>query len=99
MDLSYLGNKCELNLITFTSPFSESSNDSESLCAISPDVALEFGRSVGLATVDYDVIEADEAERRMEKIRKDYGYEGEVFYFLDSRLDFFKLKFIRSLIL
>jgi len=45
-DLSYLGNTCELNLITFTSPYSEIVT-TESLCAISPDVALEFASSLG----------------------------------------------------
>jgi hypothetical protein len=41
--------------------------------------------SSGLKTVRYEVVAASEAERRMERIRKDYGYEGEVFYFMDSR--------------
>ncbi len=85
-DLSYLGNRSEMNFITFTSPFAESSKE-DSLCAISPDVSIEFAQTVGLKTVSYDVIEASEAEDRMEKIRKDYGYEGEVLYFLDSRYE------------
>ena len=84
-DLSYLGNKSELNLITFTSPYEDVPSKDDSLCAISPDVALEFAQVLGLKTVKYDVIEAGEAEARMEKVRKDYGYEGEVLYFLDSR--------------
>ena len=84
-DLSYLGNKSELNLITFTSPYEDVPSKNDSLCAISPDVALEFAQVLGLKTVKYDVIEAGEAEARMEKVRKDYGYEGEVLYFLDSR--------------
>lgn len=83
-DLSYLGDKSELNLITFTSPYAELTKN-DSLCALSPDVGLEFGRALDLKTVSYDVISADDAEERMEKIRKDYGYEGEVLYFLDSK--------------
>jgi len=57
---------------------------------IFPDTVIEFGRAVGLKTVSYDVIEAAGAESRMEQIRKGYGYEGEVLYFMDSKWDFFK---------
>jgi hypothetical protein len=46
---------------------------------------IEFGRAVGLKTVSYEVIEASEAESRMEVVRKGYGYEGEVLYFMDSK--------------
>ena len=49
-DLSYLGNTCELNLITFTSPYSEIMG-TESLCAIGPDVALEFASALGNLTL------------------------------------------------
>jgi len=52
---------------------------------IFPDTVIEFGRAVGLKTVSYDVIEAAGAESRMEQIRKGYGYEGEVLYFMDSK--------------
>lgn len=49
------------------------------------DVVIEFGRAVGLQTVSYEVIEAEGAESRMEMIRKGYGYEGEVLYFMDPK--------------
>lgn len=53
-----MGDTCELNLITFTSPFGEEKSV-ESLCAVSPDVALEFasalGNAIGLFTKKTEV--------------------------------------------
>ena len=40
---------------------------------------------VGLKTISYETVPAEQAEARMEKVRRDYGYEGEVLYFVDGR--------------
>ena len=48
-------------------------------------VALDFATHLGMKSVSYEVIETARAEERMEKVRRDAGYEGEVLYFLDAR--------------
>ena len=48
-------------------------------------VALDFASHLGMRCVSYEVIDTARAEERMEKVRRDVGYEGEVLYFLDAR--------------
>ena len=48
-------------------------------------MALDFASHLGLRCVSYEVIDAARAEERMERVRRDVGYEGEVLYFLDAR--------------
>ena len=48
-------------------------------------VALDFASHLGMRCVSYEVIETARAEERMERVRRDVGYEGEVLYFLDAR--------------
>ena len=48
-------------------------------------VALDFASDLGMRCVSYEVIETARAEERMERVRRDVGYEGEVLYFLDAR--------------
>ena len=48
-------------------------------------VALDFASHLGMKSVSYEVIDTAKAEERMEKVRRDAGYEGEVFYFLDVK--------------
>ena len=48
-------------------------------------VALDFASHLGMKSVSYEVIDTAKAEERMEKVRRDAGYEGEVFYFLDAK--------------
>ena len=38
-----------------------------------------------MKSVSYEVIETARAEERMEGVRRESGYEGEVFYFLDAK--------------
>lgn len=71
----------ELRFITWTA-FDVSK---ESYCALAPDWGLELARALGLKTVAYEVIEPDRVEARMDKVRRGYGYEGEVLYFLDPQ--------------
>ena len=40
---------------------------------------------LGIDTVTYKVIPASKAEERMTQVRKEYGYEGEVMYFVDNK--------------
>lgn len=81
VDLSHL-KKPELQFIAFTLPFDAETND-ESLCALEPSSALRFVGDVGFDCVQHQVIPVDEAENRMEDIRRGYNYEGEVLYFVD----------------
>ncbi len=82
VDLSHLTTG-ELNFITWTLPYGHETPDS--YCAMNPKTALDFATYLGLKSVDCEVIEASEAEARMEKVRLETGYEGEVLYFVDNR--------------
>jgi hypothetical protein len=87
VDLSHLS-AGELNFITWTLPYDEvrgGDSTPDSYCAMSPKTALDFAAYIGLKSVSYEVIEADKAEERMDKVRRETGYEGEVLYFLDSK--------------
>eukprot|EP00095_Tigriopus_kingsejongensis_P002818 maker-scaffold80_size398941-snap-gene-1.9 protein:Tk02818 transcript:maker-scaffold80_size398941-snap-gene-1.9-mRNA-1 annotation:"hypothetical protein BRAFLDRAFT_126791" len=85
VDLSHLPSS-QLNFICFTLPFgAELSQKENSLCALQPQMALALARTLGLHTIDYEVIEGDQGEARMDLVRRGYGYEGEVFYYLDRR--------------
>jgi len=86
VDLSYLSDgKSALKFITWTSAFKNESCDIESYCSIRPDKALAFAQGLGMETVKYHVISASKAEERMQTIRKDYGHEGEVMYFINEK--------------
>jgi len=85
VDLSYL-EKGELNFIAWTLPYDDDDNGkADSYCAMNPQVALDFATHLRMKSVSYEVIETARAEERMEKVRRDAGYEGEVLYFLDAR--------------
>lgn len=86
VDLSYLNGKCGLKFITWTSSFqNEESKSLKSYCSLRPDAALDFAQFLGFDTVKYSVIPASEAEARMDNVRREHGYEGEVFYFMNSK--------------
>jgi len=80
-DLSHL-NKPLLQFICWTNSDLETKN--LSLCSMAPDLAIEIARCLGLPTVEYSMIPVSLVESRMAMVRQEYGYEGEVFYFLDE---------------
>lgn len=85
VDLSHL-KASQMNFICFTLPYGiESKKNQDSLCALSPDKSLDFARSLGMITIDYETIEADQGEARMDLVRQGYGSEGEVFYYVDNK--------------
>ncbi len=52
---------------------------------LSVDVCLkEHSIIAGLPTVRYESVSLDSLDDRLRTIRQDYGYEGEVLYFLDA---------------
>jgi len=81
VDLSYLHNP-KLKFLTLTTQYTLQGNTG--LCALPPHACIDFARSVGLDTANYEVVAAKDAETRMVEIRAGYGYEGEVMYFLDK---------------
>ena len=82
-DLSHL--KCtELRFISWTNSYEDRKCNSYSYCAMNPKLGIDLARDLGFKTVEYEVIQPTEIDDRMNKIRHDYGYEGEVLYFLDS---------------
>ncbi len=93
VDLSHLRDS-QLNFICWTLPYDADAEGArgagrgaapESHCAVAPDAALEFMASLGVVCVPHEVIPPEKAEDRMDEIRRGYGYEGEVMYFMDSR--------------
>ena len=54
---------------------------------MAPDAALDFMASLGVVCVPYEVITPEKAEERMDEVRRGYGYEGEVMYFMDARCE------------
>ncbi|XP_013391404.1 actin-binding protein IPP [Lingula anatina] len=81
-DLSYL-KRSKLQFIAWTSCNLEATEDKQ-LCSMPPDIAIQIAEALGLPSVDYTVIPASDVDNRMLQVRQGYGYEGEVFYFLDS---------------
>ena len=45
---------------------------------------MAFAQNLEMDTVKYEIIPASKAEERMESIRRDYGTEGEVMYFVNG---------------
>ena len=82
-DLSHL-ERSELRFISWTSSYEDRKNNAHSYCAVNPQVGIDLAQKIGFKTVRYDIIQPTEVDERMDKIRHDYGYEGEVLYFLDS---------------
>ena len=82
-DLSHL-KSTELRFISWTNPYEDRKCNSYSYCAMSPKIGIDLASDIGFKTVAYEVIQPNELDNRMNKIRHDYGYEGEVLYFLDS---------------
>jgi len=80
-DLSYLGDKCALKFITWTSTDLSARDE---LCILPPVVSIKVAAELGFDPVEYNEISAVEAEKHMLQIRKHYGFEGEVFYYLDN---------------
>ena len=81
VDLSFL-KEPKLKFLTLTTQYS--TQDSQNLCAMAPDACIDFARTLGLDTANYEIVEAADSEKRMNEIRAGYGYEGEVMYFLDE---------------
>jgi len=81
VDLSFL-KEPTLKFLTLTGQYSK--QEKEKLCAVPPDACIEFAKTLGLETANYETIPATEADKRMNDIRGGYGYEGEVLYFLDE---------------
>lgn len=84
VDLSYLESS-SLRFITWSCVYREEKKATAESYSLRPDAAIDFARRLGMKTVDYEVVHVEDAEKRMDKVRKDYGYEGEVFYFVDSK--------------
>ena len=57
---------------------------SDSLCLVPPNYAIDDARAFKLSTIDYEIIDASEAEGYMAKIRGERDYEGKVLYFVDG---------------
>ena len=82
-DLSHLQHT-ELRFISWTSAYEDRKQNSFSYCAINPKVGIDLAKAIGFKTVQYEIIEPNMVDERMNKIRHDYGYEGEVLYFVDN---------------
>jgi len=83
-DLSYL-TVPDLKLITFTdNRILEKSN---SLCCMLPDYSLEIANLFKLDCVECKTIEFNEVNQFLKQVRKGYGYEGYVVYFIDLELN------------
>ena len=82
-DLSHL-KQTELRFISWTSSYEDRKQNSYSYCAVNPQVGIDLARAIGFKTVQYDIIKPNSLDERMNQIRHDYGYEGEVLYFVDS---------------
>ena len=82
-DLSHL-EETELRFISWTSSYEDRKKNSHSYCAVNPKTGIDLARHIGMKTVEYEVITANKVDERMIRIRHDYGYEGEVLYFMDS---------------
>ena len=83
VDLSHLPQP-QLKFLTFTKQYNDNVDAKTSLSAFSPDICIEFARYFSLDTANYDVITAEETEKRMMKVRQGVDYEGEVLYFMDN---------------
>ena len=81
----------ELKFITWTHSYSGSENNPKSYCIFSPDVCLDFAQKLGLNTVTYELITTQDVDERMDRVRQEYGYEGEVIYFVDTNDNVFGL--------
>lgn len=84
VDLSYL-DQSELRFLSFSAPYGDQSQDS--YCAVSPETSFAIAAALGIPAVTFTVIDPAEVENRMNLVRQGHGYEGEVFYFVDSHND------------
>jgi len=94
VNLSHLPESGRLEFISFVSPYNRNddviTNDGDdvikvdSYCAMAPETGFKLCHFVGVPTVSYKVICPDESEGRMDEVRRSYGSEGEVFYFVDK---------------
>ncbi|ODM96589.1 hypothetical protein Ocin01_10087 [Orchesella cincta] len=92
VNLSHLKHS-ELRFICWTTPDVKGDFCSrDTLCAMPIDEAIEMARNFGLSTVIYETIHCDNGEEDtvtkvedyMSKVRRDFGHEGKVMYFLDG---------------
>lgn len=86
-DISFLSFP-QMKFITWTSNIlisnsADDNNSSFQLSTFAPDVSIEIARCFGLSTVDYEVIDTEELDERMNMVRNYYDREGEVFFFVD----------------
>merc|ERR1712038_1063498 len=65
VDLSFL-DKPRLKFITWTQQYGVAASQ-ESQCAVPPHVALDLAREMGLDSVQYQVVAANQAEQEMER--------------------------------
>jgi len=72
VNLSFL-EEPRLDFIALTLP--PQVEESDSLCALAPNQALDSARMFGISTVDYEIVAPEDAEERMDSIRKGHGYE------------------------
>nr|XP_040580556.1 LOW QUALITY PROTEIN: uncharacterized protein LOC121128992 [Lepeophtheirus salmonis] len=80
VNLSHLKSP-QLNFIAWTLPYFD--GRSSSLCAIRPDIAYAtIEEHFGLKSVSFDVVK--DRNRQSELVKMGYGYEGDVFYFIDE---------------
>ena len=55
-----------------------------SYCAVAPETGFHWCGWLGLPSVDHATLAPDEVPARMDAVRRGYGYEGEVLYFVDG---------------
>ena len=85
VDLSHL-TQPGLKFLSLTGQYRESSEELlTSYTGLPPDLCLDLATALGLDTVKYETVAAEEAEARMAVVRVGRGYEGEVLYFLDQQ--------------
>jgi len=82
VDLSHL-DRASLKFLCFTAQYS-SMESTRSLTSLPPHTALELGKLLGLTPTSYEKIQFEKFEEKELNVRGGRGFEGAVFYFLDS---------------
>lgn len=76
--------KCELHFIAWMDTDLTGAVH-ESLCGLPPSLGIQVASILGFKTFDdYEILSPDQVNNKIQQIRSNYGYEGEVFYYLDS---------------
>ncbi|XP_037093842.1 uncharacterized protein LOC119113665 [Pollicipes pollicipes] len=85
-DFSHL-TRGELRFIAWAPPLESAGEAAASLCGCSPELGFRLADVFGLTTVTYSVVTGDVEEQLPDvvlEVRKAYGFEGKVLYFVDS---------------